>query len=41
MGQEEETVKKAQAKTLDVAEVRMLRWMCGATKLVRIKNKRR
>ena len=34
-------MKKAQVKTLDVAEVRMLRWMCRATKLVRIKNKRR
>ena len=33
-------VKKAQEKKLDVAEMRMLRWMSGVTKLVRIRNER-
>ena len=32
------TVKKAQEKKLDVAEMRMLRWMSGVTKLGRIRN---
>ena len=31
-------VKKAQEKKLDVAEMRMLRWMSGVTKLDRIRN---
>ena len=29
---------KAQEKKLDVAEMRMLRWMSGATMMVRIRN---
>ena len=31
-------VKKAQEKKLDVAEMRMLRWMSGVNKLDRITN---
>ena len=31
-------VKKAQENKLDVAEMRMLRWMSGVTKLDRIRN---
>ena len=31
-------VKKAQEKKLDVAEMRMLRWMSGVTRLDRIRN---
>ena len=33
-------VKKAQGEKLDVAEMRMLRWMSGVTKLDRIRNER-
>ena len=33
-------VTKAQEKKLDVAEMRMLRWMSGVTKLDRIRNER-
>ena len=33
-------VKKAQEKMLDVAEMRMLRWMSGVTKLDGIRNAR-
>ena len=33
-------VKKAQEKKLDVAEMRMLRWKSGVTKLDRIRNER-
>ena len=33
-------MKKAQEKKLDVAEVRMLRWMIGVIKLDRIRNER-
>ena len=33
-------VKNAQEKKLDVAEMRMLRWMSGVTKLDRIRNER-
>ena len=33
-------VKKAQEKKLDVAEMRMLRWMSGVTNLDRIRNER-
>ena len=33
-------MKKAQAKKLDAAEMRMLRWMSGVTKLDRIANER-
>ena len=37
-GAETWPVKKAQEKKLDVAEMRMLRWMSGATKLDGSKN---
>ena len=33
-------MKKAQEKKLDVAELRMLGWMSGVTKLNRIRNER-
>ena len=33
-------VKKGHEKKLDVAEVRMLRWMSGVTKMDRIRNER-
>ena len=33
-------MKKAQEKKLDVAEMKMLRWMSGVTKLDRIRNER-
>ena len=33
-------VKEAQQKKLDVAEMRMLRWMSGVTNLDRIRNER-
>ena len=33
-------VKKAHEKKLDVAEMRMLRWMSGVTKMNRIRNER-
>ena len=33
-------MKKAQEKKLDVAEMRMLRWMSGVTKLDGIRNER-
>ena len=33
-------LKKAQENKLEVAEVRMLRWMCGVTKLDNIRNER-
>ena len=39
-GSETWAVKKAQEKKLDVAEMRMLRWMSGVTKLDRIRNER-
>ena len=39
-GAENWAVKKAQEKKLNVAEMRMLRWMRGVTKLDRIKNDR-
>ena len=32
--------EKAQEKKFDVAELRMLRWMSGVTKLDRIRNER-
>ena len=37
-GAETWAVKKAQEKKLDVAEMRMLRWMSLVTKLDRIRN---
>ena len=37
-GVEIRAVKKAQEKKLDVAEMRMLRWMSGVTKLDRIRS---
>ncbi len=39
-GDETWAVKTAQEKKLDVAEMRMLRWMSGVTKLDRIRNER-
>ena len=33
-------LKKAQGKKFDVAEMNMLKWMCGVTKLDRIRNER-
>ena len=39
-GAETWAMKKAQQKKLDVAEMRMLRWMSGVTKLDRIRNER-
>ena len=39
-GAETWAVKKAQEKKLDVAGMRMLRWMSGVTKLDRIRNER-
>ena len=32
--------KKAQEKKLEVAEMRMIQWMCGVTKLDKIRNER-
>ena len=39
-GAETWAVKKAQGKKFDVAEMRMLRWMSGVTKLDRIRSER-
>ena len=39
-GAETWALKKAQKKKLEVAEMRMLRWMCGVTKLDKITNER-
>ena len=33
-------LKKAQERKLEVAEIRMLRWMCGVTRLDKIRNER-
>ena len=37
-GAETRTLRKAQEKKLEDAEMRMLRWMCGVTKLDKIRN---
>ena len=39
-GAETWALKKAQEKKLEVAEMRMLRWMCGGSKLNKIRNER-
>ena len=39
-GAETWVLKKAQERKLEVAEMRMLRWMCGVTKLDKIINER-
>ena len=33
-------MKKAQEKTLDVVEMRMVVWMCGVTDVGRMRNER-
>ncbi|XP_063610714.1 uncharacterized protein LOC134784544 [Penaeus indicus] len=39
-GAEAWLIKESQKKKLDVAEMKMLRWMCGVTKLDKIRNER-
>ena len=39
-GAETLALKKAKDKKLEVAEMRMLRWMCGVTTLDKIRNER-
>ena len=39
-GAEAWALKKTQEKNFEVAEMRMLRWMCGVTKLDNIRNER-
>ena len=39
-GAETWPIKKSQEKKLDLAEMRMLRWMCGVTRLDKIRNER-
>ena len=37
-GEETWAVKKAHDKKMEVAEMKMLRWMCGVTRLDKIRN---
>ncbi len=39
-GAETWALKKAHEQKLDAAQMRMLRWMCGVTKLARIRNEK-
>ena len=39
-GAETWAVTKAQERKLEVAEMRMLRWMCGLTRRDRVRNER-
>ena len=39
-GAETWALKNAHGKKVEVAEMRMLRWMCGVTKLDKIRNER-
>ena len=39
-GAETRALKKAHEKKLEVVQMRMLRWMCGGTKLDKIRNER-
>ena len=39
-GAETWALKKAQEMKLEVAEMQMLRWMCGVTKLDKVRNER-
>lgn len=39
-GAEAWPIKKSQERKLDVAEMKMLRWMCGVTRLDKIRNER-
>ena len=39
-GAETWAVKKAHEKKMEVAEMKMLRWMCGVTRLDKIRNEK-
>ena len=39
-GAETWPINKAQGQKLDVAEMRVLRWMCGITRMDKIRNER-